>query len=53
MGWLLTGAEPTADRQAQTETELRLLRLLRELTPDEQRVAMGALEGMKASLTKK
>lgn len=53
MGWLLTGDEPTERRLAQTEAEMRMLELLRQLPPDQQRLAIGAVDGIKASLTKK
>jgi len=53
MGWLLTGDEGGERRLAQTETELRLLELLRQMAPDEQRAVIAAATGIKGSLTKK
>lgn len=53
MGWLLTGDEPTERRMAQTEAELRLLEVARQMSPDEQRALMAAAQGLKGSLTKK
>lgn len=53
MGWLLTGEEPAEQRQAQTETELATLQLLREMSLQEQQAALAALRGIRGSLTKK
>jgi transcriptional regulator with XRE-family HTH domain len=53
MGWLLTGDEPNERRLAQTEAELRLLDLVRQMSPDEQRALLAAAHGIKGSLTKK
>lgn len=53
MGWLLTGDEPTEQRAAQTQAELRALELLRQMTPEQQALAIGSLEGIKGAVTKK
>lgn len=53
MGWLLTGDEPSAERQAQTENELATLRLWRQLSPAEQSAALAVIRGLKGSLTEK
>jgi len=53
VGWLLTGGEPLEERLAQTTTEKDMLRLLRDMTPEQQRVVLASAAGIKAGFTKK
>jgi transcriptional regulator with XRE-family HTH domain len=53
MGWLLTGDEPTEQRQAQTENEKSMLGVMREMSPAEQSALLAAARGIRGSLTKK
>lgn len=53
MGWLLTGDEPDEKRKAQTEDEVTLLALFREMSPAERAALLAAGRGLKGSVTKK
>jgi transcriptional regulator with XRE-family HTH domain len=53
MEWLLTGNEPEEQRKAQTHAELEILKLTRELSPEQQASALAMLRGLAATDPKK
>lgn len=53
VGWLLTGDEPQEERLAQTVSEREVLLLMRGLTPEQQRLALATIAGLKGGFTKK
>ena len=53
MGWLLAGDETDENLAPRTVTERDLMRVVKEMSPDEQRALLGAARGLKGTITKK